>query len=109
VRYARGIFFSENFLRIVSALSPPEIAEAQKFYSQVAKCATDSDKCESCDCSTEKELEYDIKSVICYGCRRVVQESNSKLLPSYVDDNAKKIVTSSKLRDQIKDFLLEDE
>ena len=35
-------------------------------------------------------------------------ESNPNLLPPYVSENAKKIVKTSKLHDEIKEFLLDE-
>jgi len=75
---------------------------------------SNGDCCNSGTCSSSSSngslFKYSkYKQVACYRCRDLVDDCNDELLPPYIGDNTSTIVKTMNLRNQIKDFLLDDE
>eukprot|EP01114_Cavostelium_apophysatum_P007037 TRINITY_DN1871_c0_g3_i1.p2 TRINITY_DN1871_c0_g3~~TRINITY_DN1871_c0_g3_i1.p2 ORF type:complete len:443 (+),score=113.31 TRINITY_DN1871_c0_g3_i1:224-1552(+) len=94
-------------------LSPSEVESVQKA-SLTSECGSnESTTCCSSDkscCSTGKKeaSSFKLADFVCYGCKRVLSESNEDDLPPIVTAKTLKSMSQSQLRDQIKDFLLEE-
>ncbi|XP_037530472.1 cytoplasmic tRNA 2-thiolation protein 2 [Nematolebias whitei] len=62
-------------------------------------------------CSVHKEMEaFDVKSLMCYSCQLTIRDMSSvHHLPQYILSEAQKRRRRSLMREEIKEFLLDDE
>jgi len=56
-----------------------------------------------------KKSITNLSDFACYGCMKILQECKEEtLLPNFIDKRATKLSTQMQLREQVKEFLLED-
>ncbi|KYQ89510.1 cytosolic thiouridylase subunit 2 [Tieghemostelium lacteum] len=77
--------------------------------SDNSSCSTTSTTNNSC-CSTNNNNNQLSNDTLCYSCRILVKENRNPnlVLPKYIYENSKSILTTAQLKNEIKDFLLDD-
>ena len=106
-------------------MSPEEVSNLKN--AQPLSNIQTNNKCDDCDCTPKSKKQeeseedsnqfcdlsssfnYSVCCGVCYSCRVLLRESAAEQLPKEFRQKNIKLISNAKLKNQIKDFLIEEE